>query len=122
MKDGGILRQIIRKLAPASFGQNCYGYATGKGYWINPAGFDIVLQDEYTVFNESFCFAVGVMRVTGEDHAIRIDECCEQTGCFGTFKTIKVTTEKNGPSPIYQRAYGCPPGVLPWGTIYKPKQ
>lgn len=85
---------------------NCYAYATGKSYWINAPGFNILMQDEYTIHQGDYCKQGCVLKLL-DDHALKLDECC--IIAEGP-DTIKKASQKCGTGPVYQITFACPPG------------
>lgn len=64
-----------RRVSGATLSRNCYGYSTGKGYWVNSPGFNVIMQDEYVIFQASFCRGGCILKLSG-DHCISLVDCC----------------------------------------------
>jgi hypothetical protein len=119
-----------QRVATSSFTQNCYGFATGKGYNIFFAGFAQIVQDEYTLYNQAFCSYPSIkgqppciLHLPLIDHCVALTSCCPN-GCPITKKTtIRVTTEVNTSSGTYQGTWDCAEGglIVVNSIIYCPK-
>ena len=98
----------------ASLKTNCYAYCTGKDYWIQPAGFNVLMQDEYEV-EEEFCMAGCIMKQSG-DHCLKLEQCCSPVE---NLTTIKKMSQKINTSPVYEKTFSCPQGHIEnGGTVY----
>lgn len=106
-----------RRVSSATLNMNCYGYSTGKGYWVNSPGFNVIMQDEYVIFQASFCRGGCILKLSG-DHCISLVDCCCPGVANPPLDTIKVTREKINTSGVYEGTWDCPPGYTPHGTIY----
>lgn len=104
------------RLTDSNLHYNCYGYATGKYYWMGPDGFGAVMRDNGWVATYDYCTASGVVKLT-TDHCLVMDECCAQYESFP--KKIKRSTEKFAASGTYMLTYVCPFAVLPDGDYYR---
>jgi hypothetical protein len=95
-------RVLYRRQGTANFNSNCYGYATAKGYWVTPTGFDAIVQDEYQIFQEEFCKENCVVRMAAEAHAIRL--------------IAAASTSRAALSEKSARRMACPPSTGEGGT------
>jgi hypothetical protein len=103
------------RLSGSTYVQNCYGYATGKGYWVGTAGFTRIVADEYNVYSDGPCKENCILKPAG-DHCILLTACCPNGTAAWNF--IAQTKEKNASSGVYKRDYYCPGGGSLSGTIY----
>jgi hypothetical protein len=115
-KNGGTFTRV----SGAQFVQNCYGFATGKGYVVNPDGFTQITTDEYKPpeAKGTLCVAGCVLKLPG-DHCILLGECC--VGAYKGKDSIKTTSEINGTSGQYNGVWSCATPVFGGqiaGTIY----
>jgi len=102
-------------VSAATCAQNCYGYATGNDYWMEAPGFNVLMQDEYTINTAEFCVKGCILKDSG-DHCYKLDDCCKLSSEPDTIKEI---SHKPGSGPVYKKTIACPPGGKnPNGTIY----
>lgn len=118
--DGGTYKR--KEGSNAEFVMNSAGFSTGYGYWVQEPGLNVILQDEYEIFQDSYCKAGCIVRPVAPPHTIKIIECCPK-GYPGEKDSVKKTEERNQLSGIYQGEWKCPPGFA-WldGTIYCKKK
>lgn len=96
------------KESSSAFDQNCYGYATGLGYWIEVAGFQTLANDDYNEEKYHLCVSDAVLK-HNVDHASRLDKCCDK-GLSGMVNTITTMSEKSGTSGVYKYSWNCKSG------------
>lgn len=105
------------RLSDSDLEYNCYGYATGKHYWMGPDGFSAVMRDNGWIATFDYCTVNGVVKLTSADHCFLMHECCAQYESFP--KKIKKSKEKFAASGVYMLTYVCPFAVLPDGDYFK---
>ncbi len=113
------------RISNSTFAKNCFGYCTGKSYWVDEPGFDQIMTDEYDIVT-----MLAVSDILKEvAHCMIITKICdnggggaEPSGPTGFPDTISETKEKNGSSGVYKCVYYCPGGKDPGGgTLYRKK-
>jgi hypothetical protein len=92
------------------FEMNCYGFATGKNYWITEGGWKTIKSQEYDKDANS-CKAKGVVDFPLQfGHCFWISSCCDKT--CAKFKAVlpEKTEEKYASSPAYNGVWKCADG------------
>lgn len=101
-------------VSAATWAQNCYGYATGKGYWIQAPGFNVLMQDDYEVFSDEYCKANCISKEAG-------DHCKLLESCYAVDDLVKKVSQKYATSPVYEKTFAAPGAKYESDTIYCPR-
>jgi len=124
----GVGPSVTRISAP-SWGMNCYGYATGLGYWVQgpistggptpSSGIDYVLRYDWDPCSVPSDIKPGNVQIfSSDDHAVRIDQVIENSG----YRIIIATREKWAYAGTYLKTYSLPDGANFYiGGMLKPK-
>lgn len=95
----------------ATWAQNCYGYASGKGYWIQAPGFNQLVADDYTVYSTNYCKEGCISKETG-------DHCKLLETCYADEHLVKKVSQKYACSGVYSKTFAAPGDKFPYDTIY----
>ncbi|MDR1382881.1 MAG: hypothetical protein LBJ67_03395 [Planctomycetaceae bacterium] len=95
------------RIGEPSWDQNCYGHATGLGYWVN--GIDVVLENDWEECATINDVTKGCIRPVGDVHAIKITAVEPVSENY--YRVVKETTEKIHYAGIYKKTYALPGGA-----------
>jgi len=117
---------FVMRIDDPSWEMNCYGFATGLGYWIQSNGHDRLMADDWQSCDNMFAVNPGCVArwpLSTNDHAVRIDDLgwvADPMNPWNPYWAVTETTEKMAYAGVYKKVYsiGCP--MVSFG-IYKKK-